>query len=251
MQHQTALDDWNRQNEYNSPAAQMGRNKDAGLNPNLIYGNMTNSAPIKTGDVTTPQMQAPRSQGLSNAILMKQQLVQSNAQTQLLAQQANAAAEDAALKRAQTANITADTTLKGATTENTQFNTSQNRLMSPGSLEQQQVTNAKLRADINRVQAETGSILNATDISRIMLEPNKARVIQEILNLKAQTAKSYAEQNLIQSTIQSNDVQNALHRIETEERTYNLNTLKSGNPTGHDAYFYRFGKAALDKVILP
>lgn len=32
------LDMWNRQNVYNSPQAQMSRFKDAGLNPNLIYG---------------------------------------------------------------------------------------------------------------------------------------------------------------------------------------------------------------------
>lgn len=38
MQRQHALDDWNRENEYNSPASQMSRYRDAGLNPNLIYG---------------------------------------------------------------------------------------------------------------------------------------------------------------------------------------------------------------------
>lgn len=32
------LEMWNRQNEYNNPAAQMQRYTDAGLNPNLIYG---------------------------------------------------------------------------------------------------------------------------------------------------------------------------------------------------------------------
>lgn len=32
------LDMWNLTNEYNSPAAQMQRYQDAGLNPNLIYG---------------------------------------------------------------------------------------------------------------------------------------------------------------------------------------------------------------------
>lgn len=33
------LDMWNRQNEYNSPSAQMSRLKAAGLNPDLMYGN--------------------------------------------------------------------------------------------------------------------------------------------------------------------------------------------------------------------
>lgn len=32
------LEQWNRQNQYNSPAMQMQRWKEAGLNPNLIYG---------------------------------------------------------------------------------------------------------------------------------------------------------------------------------------------------------------------
>ena len=38
-QRNDALADWNRQNEYNSPTQQMKRLKEAGLNPNLIYGN--------------------------------------------------------------------------------------------------------------------------------------------------------------------------------------------------------------------
>jgi hypothetical protein len=37
-QYQKDLEMWNRQNEYNRPEAQMQRLKDAGLNPNLIYG---------------------------------------------------------------------------------------------------------------------------------------------------------------------------------------------------------------------
>lgn len=38
QQREDALADWNMQNAYNSPAAQMGRLRAAGLNPNLVYG---------------------------------------------------------------------------------------------------------------------------------------------------------------------------------------------------------------------
>lgn len=38
QQRQWSLQDWNRQNEYNSPLAQMQRLKAAGLNPHLMYG---------------------------------------------------------------------------------------------------------------------------------------------------------------------------------------------------------------------
>lgn len=40
-------DMWNAANAYNTPAAQMARFKAAGLNPNLVYGQMSNSpAPV-------------------------------------------------------------------------------------------------------------------------------------------------------------------------------------------------------------
>ena len=49
------LEMWNRQNEYNTPSAQMERFQQAGLNPNLIYGQGT------AGNATTiPHYQAPR-----------------------------------------------------------------------------------------------------------------------------------------------------------------------------------------------
>lgn len=49
------LEMWNRQNEYNNPINQMNRLKNAGLNPNLVYGN---GAVGNTGS-TIPHYQAP------------------------------------------------------------------------------------------------------------------------------------------------------------------------------------------------
>lgn len=55
------LEFWNLQNSYNSPAAQMQRYKDAGLNPHLIYGQGSNgnAQPVSTPDVQTPQFKTP------------------------------------------------------------------------------------------------------------------------------------------------------------------------------------------------
>lgn len=55
------LEFWNMQNEYNSPQNQMRRFQEAGLNPNLIYG-QGNSGPagaIQTPDVQSPQFRTP------------------------------------------------------------------------------------------------------------------------------------------------------------------------------------------------
>lgn len=43
QQREWALSDWDKVNSYNSPEQQMQRYLDAGLNPNLIYGNAANS----------------------------------------------------------------------------------------------------------------------------------------------------------------------------------------------------------------
>lgn len=40
-QYSKNLEQWNRENEYNSPKAQMARLKEAGLNPYLVYGHGT------------------------------------------------------------------------------------------------------------------------------------------------------------------------------------------------------------------
>lgn len=49
------LAQWNRQNEYNTPLNQMKRLQDAGLNPNLVYGN---GASTQAGPVPTPSTKA-------------------------------------------------------------------------------------------------------------------------------------------------------------------------------------------------
>lgn len=54
-QRTDALADWNRQNEYNNPAAQMLRFKEAGLNPNLIYGQSNTAPSVRSSSTGTPQ----------------------------------------------------------------------------------------------------------------------------------------------------------------------------------------------------
>lgn len=55
MQRNDALADWRMMAEYNSPAAQMQRLKDAGLNPNLVYGSGADAqvGPVRATDTRT------------------------------------------------------------------------------------------------------------------------------------------------------------------------------------------------------
>ncbi|MEM3318496.1 MAG: hypothetical protein QXT80_03000, partial [Thermoplasmatales archaeon] len=56
------LEMWNRQNEYNNPANQMQRLKDAGLNPNLVYGlgSVAGNTGSQMPHYNRPTMQAPK-----------------------------------------------------------------------------------------------------------------------------------------------------------------------------------------------
>ena len=57
QQNQWNIDQWNRENAYNAPSAQMARYKSAGLNPDLIYGqqNLSAASPEMTsGDGSQP-----------------------------------------------------------------------------------------------------------------------------------------------------------------------------------------------------
>jgi hypothetical protein len=57
LQNSWNIDQWNRENAYNSPSSQMVRYKQAGLNPDLIYGqqNLSAASPEMTsGDGSQP-----------------------------------------------------------------------------------------------------------------------------------------------------------------------------------------------------
>jgi len=96
-QRADALADWNMQNAYNSPSQQMQRFKEAGLNPNLIYGQMTNSPVVRSTDQKAPDFVAPKLDPniASNALMNYYQIKgtestinQQNASTDLIKEQA-------------------------------------------------------------------------------------------------------------------------------------------------------------------
>lgn len=71
VQRKDAMDDWNRQNAYNSPLQQMQRLKEAGLNPNLVYGEGAthSAAPVRSTDVKGWNPETPNIGGLAPAAI--------------------------------------------------------------------------------------------------------------------------------------------------------------------------------------
>lgn len=62
------LELWNLQNEYNSPAAQMKRYQDAGLNPNLIYGQSNEASAPASASASPFRSGGTHARTMQNAI---------------------------------------------------------------------------------------------------------------------------------------------------------------------------------------
>lgn len=105
IQRQDALSDWERQNAYNSPAAQMERFKEAGLNPNLIYGQQNTAGSVSPTDFKNPQTDVPRWGDMANGIMQYMDSMYNfemkQAQTDNLKAQNAVILQEAALKAAQ------------------------------------------------------------------------------------------------------------------------------------------------------
>lgn len=95
-QNAESLANWNRQNEYNDPSAQMARLKKAGINPMMVYGNgaTTLAQPIQKASPTDYRGQAPQIQGVPEIlgqyvanVKMQQQTDNLKAQKELMEQQ--------------------------------------------------------------------------------------------------------------------------------------------------------------------
>lgn len=125
IQRQDALADWHMQNAYNTPGAQMQRLKDAGLNPNLVYGNGAQAgsvSSVRSTDIKGWQpnpIQVDPGSAVSAYLDVKSQELN---QDKLVKQNALLDQEQA-LKEARAAEIYANILLKGSQKDLTDTNT--------------------------------------------------------------------------------------------------------------------------------
>lgn len=191
-QYSKQLEQWNRENEYNSPVEQRKRLAAAGLNPNLVYG-----GGATTLSARSPSYEAPKSNINLNSpdILGKyQQMKMQDVQTGKIEQEIE-------LLNASTANKNADTSNKllesqGIITTNAQKeeNLNQSKQMNPEKLEQIRLTNKHEKEQIynairdGRIKVQTLKTMK-NQLEQAMengaLDRAKARQILENLSLDA------------------------------------------------------------------
>lgn len=99
---------WRMQNRYNNPSSQMQRLRDAGLNPNLMYGNGS-AATGNAGNIQGSKAAPTQSSNRTEDIMQFAQPAMNVLQSDNLKAQNTVLTQEAALKAAQTANAVSKT----------------------------------------------------------------------------------------------------------------------------------------------
>ena len=155
---QWALQDWYRQNAYNTPAQQMQRFKEAGLNPNLIYKQTNEAAPVRSTDYVAPQL------GDFQGILSKSNQIKLQDQ-----QFKNMELQNEAIK-AQIQKTKADAIYTASNTNFRNLDIERLKGQLPGLVEGVQLRNLQYKAEIDNKIADTNNKIAQLPILGIQKE---------------------------------------------------------------------------------
>lgn len=216
QQKQDAQAQWARENEYNSPAAQMARLKAAGLNPNLVYGG---SAGAATGNASSAHMPAPQSvssvapkmdasfatTGMSAYFDVQQRQVQIDN----MREQSKILNEEARLKAAQTVATLVNT-------DNSTFDLGLKRELKQYSLD-------SARESLRRLSGEADTALDENERRNSSNVASLRTAAEQILNMRLDRAKSATEISRIRADISRIRSSTRLQQLDENLKSMGIN----------------------------
>lgn len=245
------LEQWNRENAYNSPAAQMSRFQNAGLNANLIYGSenlAANSPTMQIGDVGggappvsgEPSIAPTGFDYLGGAALdiQKQiaeaQIDKMNAETiGILSDndfkdasfntRLQQAAENLLKTQTETANISQDTSLKSAETEGQIIKNTVDENIAPTKIKQAEQDLENSRKTEKLIAAETASLNMDTSLKKV--QKRIMLLDEKIKSVDAANADTYAELRKQRETVAISYANNQNALLKKELRYYDATKL--------------------------
>lgn len=233
-QRRDALADWNMQNAYNSPEAQMQRLKAAGLNPNLVYGNGANAtmgAPVRSTDMKSWNPDALRyGDAVTNAAGNYMTVKMQEAQIDNLKAQNNVIVEDAALRKAQTI-----ATLTG--NEGSQFDLGLKRELRDVSADAARTSLQKLKQDM-RID------LDSNERQKLLTSNTLKLGVEQVLNYRLDRD---VKRQLTPKQIEQINAQLRLMGLDSELKQLDINLKKLGIQPS-DALWQRAAGQVIDKI---
>lgn len=205
-QRTDALEDWNRQNDYNSPRAQMQRYQEAGLNPNLIYGQMQTAQPVRSSSAGSAQGEAPRLDAQSK-LLGFYEMQRQSAQIDLTQDQLKNNAKERDLKDAQIIGILKNAGLTDARIAEITQGMGMKAGLYPIDMATRKARLGQIEAQTGYTLAQTRRLEDLTPVQKKQVEQQIAESEQRVKNLVASKAKTDKEREYIMQKINSDKVQ--------------------------------------------
>lgn len=212
IQRQDALNDWNMQNQYNSPEAQMQRFKAAGLNPNLIYGQQNEGATVRSTDAKSWNPQTPDIQGgVRNTISAYQDYTLQSEQIKNM---------EAARKNMETDNLIKQITAGNLLTQGKtmDFDLGQRIRLADTIFEQAGATLEATRTGTSVAQISSKLAQNRDTREAIMQSSNLKEAAERILNAQLGRSLTVAQMQKISAEIKNLGVQNRLMNADAQLR---------------------------------
>lgn len=183
------LADWNMQNDYNHPSKQMQRLKEAGLNPNLVYGSgaTTQADGIKSADKPNYNHQPTDFSGFAKAgdfIAEMNSYKTTQLQQDNLKEQNNILVAEKALKDAQTLSIITGMPLTKARTKSQEIRNNLDTDLYGISLDTRKEMLRKIRADISGREASTTFTLSENQRKNLTTSQSIKESVERILNMQ-------------------------------------------------------------------
>lgn len=168
-----ALEQWQRENQYNHPTQQMQRLREAGLNPKLVYGNASGGTAGNAGSLPAVEQQKEMKNPLQSAgaavqiQLAEAQKANIEADTVLKENQANQSIEQtiniraqAELSRQKVYELEEDLAVKNMTIQDLEAKIESEFMSVRESMKYQEIKGQKARADILHFEAIAKKRLN-------------------------------------------------------------------------------------------
>lgn len=225
-QRKDSISDRDYANAYNTPAQTMQRLKEAGLNPNLIYGNgasqqaaaTTSSTPTRGSQGSMPNREAPKvdygGMGVNGEAIFR--ILNTIASTQnLQANTDNAKTTKGLIQEnidlARQGNL-------GKSIENRRLSLDYRKAnqLYDASIMRADLDNQKIKADIEGRKASTLFTIHADQRAALANSANIAKTMQDILTQKQAESKSVLEQDHIRELIEITKKENVIKQLEQE-----------------------------------
>lgn len=236
-QRQDALADYAMQNAYNHPSSQMARLREAGLNPNLVYGNgtQTQSAQVRNTEAKQWNPQTPQFD-LNTPVMGFYDMQVKQAQIDNLRTQNTVLKNDALLKLANTLRTQTDADLKKVQTDVGKLDLKKNTALFD-------TTIAQAIANLKKTEADTQFTIDENTRKALMFSPSLEKAIEEVKTQKARTGLTQAQINLANQNIAILKKSGVLKDIEISWARKGI--VKTDSP------WFRAGSNLIDMIFGP